>query len=501
MERQVNPFVYGRPVPPTHFIGREDIIRKCYSQLVGPTRGSLAIYGESGVGKTSLLHYLRHTARKEGWGQPHTRYLFVYVYCPTLKKFTATRFWRRVLEECRQETKSAALHQRIDELLGQEQIRGTHFRDFLRRLEEEGITLVLLLVGFDWIVKTKTASQTEICDFLSHLRALTNAPDCSLPMLTATRERLNILCHDIVKDRPESEFYNGFIFQSLSSFSDAEVDTLLEQATKTADFELIQADRDLLQRMAGAHPALLQMAGYLLFEKRRHAALTNQICQDIVEEFEREGRNYFARFWQGSSLLEQNLLVLSILLHLPEPSALQVGVTRAGMQALLKRYKRVLVQLSERGLIQKADRSYQIFSQIFAWWIVREIATGGKTSPAGYGQDIGDESLQQAWAAIETLAPQFSLNRQTQTLFIPQLLPGVDSLPIPPRFEVVDEIARGASGVVYKAIDTYLGRSVAIKVLRSELMPEAARHSQLLREARTASRFQHPNIVTIYDVI
>lgn len=500
MGGQINPFVYGRPVPPTHFIGRKDAIRKCYNQLAGPMCGSIAINGEHGVGKTSLLHYVGYTARAEGWGRPHTRYIFVYLYCPSLDRFTATRFCRRVLEEVKDEA-DPALHREIDKFLGQDEIQVTDFGRFLRRLGEQGITLALMSDGFDWIIKTDTASQTEIGDFLSHLRALTNDPDCSLPMLTASRERLNVLCHDIVKDRPESEFYNGFIFQPLSPFSDAEVNTLLEQAMKTADFELTQPDRALLQRLAGAHPALLQMAGYLLFEKRRDAPLSDQTCMDIVEEFEREAQNYFSHFWQGSSLLEQTLLVLSLLLHLPEPSALQVGITRAEMRAIAERYKRVLAQLAERGLIQQADRSPRIFSPLFAWWIVREIATGAETASTSYSQNIGEESLQQIWTAIEKLAPQLSLDKQIQALVLPQRRPDADSLPIPVRFEVVEEIARGASGVVCKAIDTHLGRPVAIKVLRSELISDANQHRQLLREARTASHFQHPNIVTIYDVL
>jgi hypothetical protein len=65
-------------------------------------------------------------------------------------------------------------------------------------------------------------------------------------------------------------------------------------------------------------------------------------------------------------------------------------------------------------------------------------------------------------------------------------------------YEVVDRLGAGAMGEVYRARDTRLGRTVAIKVLRSDADPELLH--RLDREARAASALNHPNIVHIYDV-
>jgi serine/threonine protein kinase len=65
-------------------------------------------------------------------------------------------------------------------------------------------------------------------------------------------------------------------------------------------------------------------------------------------------------------------------------------------------------------------------------------------------------------------------------------------------YEVLDRLGTGGMGVVYKARDTRLGRTVAIKVLRPDADPELLR--RLDREARAASALNHPNIVHIYDV-
>lgn len=72
------------------------------------------------------------------------------------------------------------------------------------------------------------------------------------------------------------------------------------------------------------------------------------------------------------------------------------------------------------------------------------------------------------------------------------------------RYEIVEEVGRGAMGVVYKASDPTIGRLVAIKVLsldstHEEGVPGA--QEIFMREARAAGRLSHPGIVTIHDAL
>ena len=70
------------------------------------------------------------------------------------------------------------------------------------------------------------------------------------------------------------------------------------------------------------------------------------------------------------------------------------------------------------------------------------------------------------------------------------------------RYVIVSELGRGAMGAVHRAVDPLIERDVAIKTLLPNLPPEIMDEvrERFLREARSAGRLNHPNIVTIYDV-
>ncbi|MEO8675649.1 MAG: serine/threonine-protein kinase [Casimicrobiaceae bacterium] len=70
------------------------------------------------------------------------------------------------------------------------------------------------------------------------------------------------------------------------------------------------------------------------------------------------------------------------------------------------------------------------------------------------------------------------------------------------RYEITGELGRGAMGVVYKARDPLIDRVVAIKTVGLDLSPEEsdAFEQRFFREAKSAGRLNHPNIVTIHDV-
>ena len=70
------------------------------------------------------------------------------------------------------------------------------------------------------------------------------------------------------------------------------------------------------------------------------------------------------------------------------------------------------------------------------------------------------------------------------------------------RYELYEQIGRGAMGTVYRALDSVLERTVAVKTLNQDLPDHelAEMKARFVREAKSAGRLNHPNIVTVYDV-
>jgi hypothetical protein len=108
---------------------------------------------------------------------------------------------------------------------------------------------------------------------------------------------------------------------------------------------------------------------------------------------------------------------------------------------------------------------------------------------------------------VAVLVPQLTrAPSQPDNLATAETLPSVDDVVelLPGaavgRYVLRERIGAGGMGVVYAAHDPELGREVAIKVLKGELLaaqPEA--RDRIIREARAMARVSHPNVVTVFD--
>jgi serine/threonine protein kinase len=117
----------------------------------------------------------------------------------------------------------------------------------------------------------------------------------------------------------------------------------------------------------------------------------------------------------------------------------------------------------------------------------------------------GDEALRQEVASLlgyqgqrEGLIDQPALEVAAQALAAEQVRSPVgQSLG---HYQILSLLGKGGMGEVYRARDVRLGREVAIKILPAEYSADADRLRRFEQEARAASRLNHPNVLTIYDI-
>ena len=68
------------------------------------------------------------------------------------------------------------------------------------------------------------------------------------------------------------------------------------------------------------------------------------------------------------------------------------------------------------------------------------------------------------------------------------------------RFKIVRKLGEGGMGEVYLAEDQKLGRQVALKILLPEFFDDPERLQRFVREAKTAAKISHANVMAIYDM-
>ena len=69
------------------------------------------------------------------------------------------------------------------------------------------------------------------------------------------------------------------------------------------------------------------------------------------------------------------------------------------------------------------------------------------------------------------------------------------------RYEILDTIASGDFATVYRARDRELGREVAIKQIHQQFLSDPRQLARYWQEAQLLASLQHPNILTIYDIV
>jgi serine/threonine protein kinase len=118
---------------------------------------------------------------------------------------------------------------------------------------------------------------------------------------------------------------------------------------------------------------------------------------------------------------------------------------------------------------------------------------------------LRDDSLAQLNEAASLVSFHYGRPTETCSELGPMAVPPVEVAARPvdqvniPGYQIVRELGRGGMGVVYHAVQTALGRPVAIKMIRAGKLIGPEVRERFRREALAVAKLLHPNIVQIYD--
>ena len=212
-----------------------------------------------------------------------------------------------------------------------------------------------------------------------------------------------------------------------------------------------------------ATPALLVALNYVAITSRRFLGVERE--KEIVEEESDEANKLLGLTFQGKGMLD---LAWEKFARIPADEEMKGVLYNLALDFERKRQPAKALTVYER--IASVDKAFR---------------------------DIADRMTKvQAAAASPTLA-SLGPRRGESTA----ILEGVER-PTLGRYELVEELGRGAMGIVYKGLDPKINRTVAIKTVHFDdveeaMLPEVK--ERFFREAQAAGGLNHPNILTIYD--
>jgi serine/threonine-protein kinase len=141
-------------------------------------------------------------------------------------------------------------------------------------------------------------------------------------------------------------------------------------------------------------------------------------------------------------------------------------------------------------------------SEVLLRW--EELRAQGRTASAEELCAERPDLLEEVRRQLRVLEAVYRVPRGSapdgETRVAPSGQPPESRPPDPPGYQVLGELGRGGMGVVYKARQTALNRTVALKMVRAGGHAGAAERARFRGEAGAAARLSHPNIVQVYEV-
>ncbi len=435
-----NPFIAGSWVRGNNFFGREPVIR----EILDGDRNSLWVAGTRRLGKTSLLKQIELLASE---GDYSTR--FVPLFWDMQGSQNLAGLKESLLESIEDaEERFEAIG--VDILkLEQQDVFGI-LRSVRRHARERDLSLLLLCDEAEELINVEQNNPQS----LPKLRRTLQRGENLVTVLTATR-RLSRL--ESSSSPNTSPFLFGFV-----------PPVYLTPLAPSQACQLIRLGgfpESIVQEVvekANNHPYLIQLIGRRLFDVNDLRVVIDEICaDDMVAHF----------FSVDFHCLEPG--EKEILLFILQKEGLGLAQLQRHFGDRLVQHLYELVQL---GFVVKREGRYEIGNFFFRQWLARE-------KQRLFTESVLKRADESASSGGFNVVAQFPEPGQTLG-----------------HHEIEEKLGSGGMGIVFKARDTQLNRTVALKLPSTQTLADDDSKQRFLQEARAASAMNHPNIATVYQV-
>lgn len=261
-----NPFAPGVPAAPDRFVGRTREVELIFGHVLAAQRGSVAVHGSLGLGKTSLLRYVSDpgVAAHHGAGND---IVFVYVDTQSVTPFSTRRFWRRVARMLERD-EHLGLAAPAAALMLRDDLDIVDLEEFLDGVAQARRILVVLLDEFEWALQADTLEEeAESRNLLAQLASLLRRTPRVLAVVVAT-ERPLPEATKVIESWRGSPFATLFTSVALKPLTRESSDEALELATAGDDTRFTPVEMARLYDLSAGVPAALHAAAFQLHHAR-----------------------------------------------------------------------------------------------------------------------------------------------------------------------------------------------------------------------------------------
>lgn len=371
MTNFINPYIYGRVVKPSEFIGRKKELRQLFSRIV--TGQSTAIIGEPHMGKTSLLNYLLDPkSRKSCVGDRLDRDVFSFLDAKTLNRVeTQAEFWLQALaplQNILQVDRENDLNEvsKMYELAHNNDFGTFVLEQLFEKLSKVGSRLVLLLDEFDDFLLHPVLNSAE---FYGGLRSLASRSPGFLLVLAARKNltQLNELTQEI--NPHGSPYFNVFTEIRLDAWSRKNLLKLINKSSECLNLK----DEEYIYTVSGGHPYLAQMAAGILFDVHQDEHIGVKRYEYAALEFYQQSQHHFEDCWRSWTNESKKAITAVALDQIPRMIPNHTFLV-SQLTKNLNDFIPELLNLQEVGLLELDEDGTWVFKQTaFIWWLTDEL--------------------------------------------------------------------------------------------------------------------------------